>query len=192
MNKAKYLFWIFLVGVVGFAVYRGDNYAGDKSLIELGDDLDEYGENALSDGSLIEGHEHGAENEDVGSDYYEEVDVEPREIEKAGYIYRINKARYEYDPHYLKVVFKVDVTIINNNFEPYVTTGGNCDLMADGRVIREGAGIQLSEITNVYPGEELSWQFFVPYDNGRRVGTCKFSPTGAYDPNITVEFRVLD
>ena len=178
-SLGKYIFLLFLAGVYFYSVGASTEVVRHES-----EDQEPKVE------TVRETEEHGHEENGEDKDYFEEVSVDQKRMDKAGYVLEVDSVRYEYDPEYLQVMFKADLVLINESFEPYATTGGNCDLYHDGKLIREGAGVQLSEITNVYPGESLKWQIMIPYQAGRRVGACKYSPTNSYNQDITVEFEI--
>ncbi len=107
-------------------------------------------------------------------------------LSKAGYEIIFSVPTYEFNEEYARPSFGVDVEVLNVSFTPFMSPSGNCDIAQNGKVIQHGAGVMLSEIHDIYPGESAAWRITLLLDPDDRVVRCSYSPTGSYDPNISV------
>ena len=108
-------------------------------------------------------------------------------IEKAGYKISFSNPRYVFDEDTGRYKFETGVHMENVTFEPYIQTMANCDISEEDRLIRNGAGVGISELRDLSPGGKFDWVLTVNLEENQRVVACKYAPMGSYDPNLTVE-----
>lgn len=130
-----------------------------------------------------------------------------KEVKIAGYKIKFTNPRYEFDEDYLFDSFKVDAKIKNESVKPSLAPVFNCDIVDSGEIVKEGSGVILDESHPLLAGESHDYvvtvnleidyskpsQAYSKDDENqfpdRRVSACRFTPTGSYDPNISVEVK---
>lgn len=130
-----------------------------------------------------------------------------KEAKIAGYKIKFENPRYEFDEEYLFDSFKVDVKLMNESREPSLSSIFNCDIVDGEEMVMDDSGVILNESHELFLGETHDYVVTVPLEidytqksqsfskddgnlfPGRRVSNCRFTPTGSYDPNISVEVK---
>ena len=129
------------------------------------------------------------------------------EVQKAGYKIKLENPRYEFDEEFLFDSFKLNAAVTNQSVKPALMPIFNCDIADGGKVVITGSGVILNESHELTPGENHEYTVTVNLEEdytkegqtyskddgtlfpGRRVVSCRFTPTGSYDPEISVEVR---
>lgn len=116
-------------------------------------------------------------------------------FDQGQYLITWSNPRYEADEDLQMRTFKIDFKVVNKSFKGQPQLIVNCDLK-DGDKIIDGVGVMIDHDTVTVPLEidySLSSQTFSLNDDtlfpNRLVSTCRYTPTGAYDPKLAVEVR---